>query len=152
MYKRYHVSLDNRVSFSSAVSESRRLFSISVSSRSTLSGLVSFRAATMFRRMRRLRYASLCLYLSVWIIVSPLPPRFWKRNASSFDICLYSASANVVYIYTDVAIYARVVVCAAPVYMKKPLPAVRGSRSSIALHVPIGLREQCGATTISKAP
>ena len=35
-----------------------------------------------------MRYASLCLYPGAWIIVSPLPPRFLKRDASSFDICL----------------------------------------------------------------
>ena len=32
---------------------------------------------------KTVRQASLCLYLGVWIIVSPLPPRFLKRDATS---------------------------------------------------------------------
>ena len=73
LYKRYHLlnnSLDNRVSFSSALSELRRFFLRSLSLR-----LGSFRAAT-----KTVRHASLCPYLGVWIIVSPLPPRFLKRD------------------------------------------------------------------------
>ena len=38
---------------------------------------------------KTVRHASLCLYFGVWIIVSPLPPRFLKRDASSFDICFW---------------------------------------------------------------
>ena len=50
--------------------------------------------------VKTVRHASLCL-LGVWIIAFPHPPRFLKRDPSSFDIRLYTCSQR---------IYARVVV------------------------------------------
>ena len=60
-----------------------------LSSISTLSRHPQFQSRDDFSSpAKTVRYASLCLYLGVWIIVSPLPPRFLKRDASSFVICL----------------------------------------------------------------
>ena len=77
--KRYHllnVSLDNRVSFFSALSESRRLLlrSLSLVDRRSLASAVS----------EPRQFLVACL--GVWIIVSPLPPLFLRRDASSTSL------------------------------------------------------------------
>ena len=61
---------------------------------------------------KTVRYASLCLYIGVWIIVSPLPRRFLKRDSSSFDICT---------VVKMLQFYARVVVKLELRYVQRPL-------------------------------
>ena len=48
---------------------------------------------------KTVRHASLCLHLGIWIIVSPLPPRFLKHLPSISVSTLYKCSQA----YTDVA-------------------------------------------------
>ena len=98
LYKRYHllnVSLDNRVSFSSTLSESRRLSSISVSY--IASYIRSLASAVSEPRQFLVEDCAAHLVLS---LPRRLDKRLDKRDASSFDICLVHSSQA----YTDVAI------------------------------------------------
>ena len=92
LYKRCHlpnVSLDNRVSFSSALSESRRLFlrSLSLVDRRSLASAVSEPRQFFVTCEDCAARLALSLPRPLDNRVSS-PPRFLKRDASSFAICL----------------------------------------------------------------
>ena len=97
----FNVSLDNRVSFSSALSQSRRLFLRSLSLIYALWPRPFQTRDNFSSPAKTVRHTSLCLYLGVWIIVSP---RFLKRDASS---CLAHAQVTRIRM---LQFYARVVV------------------------------------------
>ena len=61
---------------------------------------------------KTVRHASLCHYLSVWIIVSHLPPRFLKRDVSV---------SSALYKCRMLQFYARVVVELELRYVQRPL-------------------------------
>ena len=89
LYKRYHflnISLDNRVPFPPRFpNRDASYFYLCLYALWPR----QFQSRDNFSPpAKTVRHASLCLYLSVWIIVSPLPPRFLKQDSSSFDICL----------------------------------------------------------------
>ena len=90
LYKRYHllnVSLDNRVSFFSALSDAS-LFDLCLYALWPR----QFQSRDNFPSpAKTVRHASLCHYFSVWIIVSPLPPWSETRYLSQKDVAILCA-------------------------------------------------------------